>query len=74
MIKRTVYQGHGDFLTLQNLDSVEEFFTIEELRDLKQKLRDLTEIMHFDNLEQKFFAEKLLKIGYIAAHFNYIPT
>lgn len=72
MERRTVYQGHSDYITLSDISACSGYFSFEEVKEMEKKLNEIVgNMIGISNAENRAFAEKIFRLGYIAAHFNY---
>lgn len=70
-MERTKYRLSIDSITLEDLQSTEEYLSKEEIREMNRKIRDIMGSFFVDDVQTRALMEKMLKQGYIAAHAYY---
>jgi len=55
-------------ITLENLYDAECYFTPEELKTFRKKSNEILSNLDFRDEDSRSLAEKMFKLGYLAAH------
>lgn len=57
-----------------DLDGVDAHMSLEELRELNKKSADILGSLVLNGYESRAFAEKIFRLGYLAAHVKIVKT
>lgn len=63
----TKYVYYAQNLTLEHIDRVNVCLTAEDHLEIHVKLRDIIGTLRLSNFESQAFAEKMFRLGYLAA-------
>lgn len=68
-MERTVLQAYDKYLSLQDIDNVEDSMSKEELHQMRFKMQSLmNNLLGIKNVQTRALMEQMFKRGYLAAH------
>lgn len=68
-MERVKYQSHNEHITLRDLNDVENYMTLEEIREMKRRIDETTGCINIDGGAQAVaFAREMFRLGYLSSH------